>query len=180
MFSAGTADRAAVQTRMSLVALLLLLGAALSHATWNYIAKGARNSLALTFAIVVCSVVLYFPVALAVFVWTQPSLDARALGFMLVSGLLHTVYFYLLNQGYRVGDLSLIYPLSRGTGPALAVAGAVLIYDERPTPIALAGIVLVIGGVLVLSAPRRFTAETLGASLAFSIATGASIAAYTL
>ena len=74
-----------------------------------------------------------------------------ALGFIAGSAALHLAYFLLLQQGYRIGDLSLVYPLARGTGPMLATAAAILLFGERPTPLALTGAVLIVGGVFVLT-----------------------------
>ena len=50
----------------------------------------------------------------------------------IASGASHTVYFVLLQRGYATGDLSLVYPLARGTGPIFATAGAIAILGERP------------------------------------------------
>jgi drug/metabolite transporter (DMT)-like permease len=100
---------------------------------------------------------------------------------MAVSGLLHIGYYYLLTSGYRVGDLSLVYPLARGTGPALTVIGAMLIYNERPSPLALAGAAMIVAGILVMTwSPEAKFGAGAGVSIAFALATGASIAVYTL
>ncbi len=166
---------------MSLLALSFLLAAAVCHASWNYIAKGLRSSSEVTFAIVLCSALATLVPAAIVVAWTRPSLGADAVGFMAVSACIHTGYFYLLFQGYRAGDLSLVYPLSRGTGPLFAVIGAVVILGERPTPLAIAGAALIITGVLVISAPRDM-ARIVDArpSIIFALATGVTIATYTL
>lgn len=166
---------------MPVLALALLLSAAVGHATWNYVAKGARNDLAFTFLLVVASEVVYLPVALGVFLWMQPEIGWQALLWVTISGSFHITYYYLLTQGYRVGDLSLVYPLARGTGPALATVGAILIYGERPGPIALVGTALVVTGIIVMtwSSGQRGGGDV-GASIAFALATGAVIASYTL
>jgi multidrug transporter EmrE-like cation transporter len=65
--------------------------------------------------------------------------------------MLHTGYFLLLQRGYRTGDLSLVYPLARGTGPVLATAAAVAFFEERPSLLALSGLVLVAAGVFLLA-----------------------------
>ena len=64
-------------------------------------------------------------------------LGAEGIVFMAGSGALHAGYFVLLQRGYRVGDLSLVYPLARGSGPLLATVAAVAFLGERPTPLAL-------------------------------------------
>jgi drug/metabolite transporter (DMT)-like permease len=163
------------------VALGLLLAAAVAHATWNYFAKGANSSLAFTFAFAAFAELVYLPLAIGVFLWTRPSLGLDALLFVTVSGALNVAYFLLLGEGYKAGDLSLVYPLARGTGPALSVAGAVLIFGERPSPLALVGAGLVIAGIIVMSwSPNAASRADIGRSVAFALATGACIAAYTL
>ena len=90
----------------------------------------------------------------------QVQLGTRALSwagvaFAAGSGVLHSVYFTTLQRGYREGDLSVVYPLARGTGPALSVLAAVLVLGERPGPLALVGAALVVLAVLSLAGRRR-------------------------
>lgn len=166
---------------MPIVAVALLLTAAVAHASWNYVAKGANSSVAFIFCFALCSEFAYLPLALGVWLWTQPSLGWEALLFVVVSGALNVAYFLLLTEGYRVGDLSVVYPLARGTGPALSVVGAIIIFGERPSPLALAGAAMVVAGILVMSwSPNHAGGNDLGRSIAFALATGAVIAAYTL
>jgi len=166
---------------MPVIALGLLLAAAVAHATWNYFAKSASSSLAFMFAFAAFAELVYLPLALGVFLWTRPSLGPDALLFVTVSGALNIGYFLLLGEGYKHGDLSLVYPLARGTGPAMSVAGAVLIFGERPSPLALAGAAMVVAGIIVMSwSPGAASRARAGRSIAFALATGTSIAAYTL
>ena len=166
---------------MPVLALALLLSAAVAHATWNYFAKGASSSLHFTFAFAALAEVVYLPLAVTVFLWTRPDLGWDALLFVSVSGALNIAYFLLLAEGYKTGDLSLVYPLARGTGPALSVAGAVIIFGERPTGLALAGAALVVAGIIIMSwSPKAMSGAEVGRSIAFALATGACIAAYTL
>ena len=55
---------------------------------------------------------------------------------MVGSGVLHALYFVLLQRGYAAGDLSLVYPLARGTGPLLSGAAAIVFLGERPSALA--------------------------------------------
>jgi multidrug transporter EmrE-like cation transporter len=68
-----------------------------------------------------------------------------------VCGALEVVYFLLLQRGYRDGDVSLVYPLARGTGPTLSVVGAILFLGERPSLVALVGVAVIIAGIGVIS-----------------------------
>jgi drug/metabolite transporter (DMT)-like permease len=167
---------------MPLLAVLLLLAAAVGHATWNYAAKGASGSAPFIFCFTLVSEVIYLPLAIGAAIWTGWSdIGPELLLFALVSGTLHGAYFLLLNEGYAVGDLSIVYPLARGTGPALSVVGAILIFGERPSPLALAGAALVVAGIVVMTwSPGRRASAELTRSIAFALATGLVIAAYTL
>lgn len=166
---------------MSLPALLLILLAAFCHAGWNYLAKRSTGGAAFVWLFSALSALLYLPLAVAVLVWVKPHLGAVELAAVAVSGALHLVYYLTLQRGYRVGDLSLVYPIARSAGPLLAVAGAVLLLGERPAPLALAGGGLVVLGVLLVTAGRRSgRAPGRAASLGFGLATGLCIAVYTL
>lgn len=164
-------------------ALALLFAAALGHATWNYLAKGARNDAAFTFAFVAVSLIIYAPVVVIAYAIQRPELGWEAFAFMAVSGgVFHIAYYYSLTTGYRLGDLSLVYPLARGTGPAIAVAGGILIYGEEPSLLALAGAGMVIAGIVVMTwSPHvRQGGGDVRLSVAFALLTGAIIGTYTL
>jgi drug/metabolite transporter (DMT)-like permease len=165
---------------MPIAAVLLVLGAAAGHAWWNYLAKGARVDAPFTYATVLVSLATLLPVAVAGYAVARPDPGGEVVGLALVSGSLHTLYFWLLTRGYRVGDLSLVYPLSRGTGPVFAVIGGVLIFGERPSPVAVAGIMSVVAGAVLISLPRRVDVHRALPSVGFALATGTIIATYTL
>ena len=136
---------------MTLFALNLLLAAAFVHATWNLLLKRAQGGPAFQWLFAVLSVGLYLPAVLT-WSWYRPiPLNMTMVGVIAGSSVLHTLYYGVLQRGYRVGDLSVVYPLARGTGPFLAVIGAVLILGERPTAGVVAGGILIIAGVFVLS-----------------------------
>ena len=163
-------------------ALALLLIAAVGHASWNYLAKGARNDAAFTFAFVAVSLVVYAPVVIIACLIDRPDIGWSGVAFMAVSGgLFHIAYYYALTTGYRLGDLSLVYPLARGTGPVLAVIGAILIYGERPSALALAGTAFITVGIIVMTwSPHVRLGHDARASVAFALLTGVIIASYTL
>ena len=78
-----------------------------------------------------------------------------AIGLMVGSGLLHALYFSLLQRGYATGDLSVVYPLARGTGPLLSGAAAIAFLGERPSALALAGGLIIVAAVFSLVGRRR-------------------------
>ncbi|MCI2416323.1 DMT family transporter [Saccharopolyspora sp. K220] len=167
---------------MGFAALLLVVAAAFAHAGWNFFAKRAGAAGAgFVWLTATASALLYLPVVAASLIWTGlPSLGDWLLG-VLVSATLHVAYFLVLQRGYAVGDMSVVYPLARGTGPMLAMLIAVLLLGERPGWIGLLGGLLVVVGVFVIGlsdgVPRS------GASLAgvgFGLLTGSLIAIYTV
>lgn len=98
--------------------------------------------------------IVYAPLALLLAFVERPHLGAAQFVIILGSGALHLEYFVLLQRGYAVGDLSLVHPLARGTGPLLATTAAVILFGERPGPVALVGIGLITVGVLLLTGDR--------------------------
>ena len=94
---------------------------------------------------------------------------------MVGSGLLHALYFTLLQRGYAAGDLSVVYPLARGTGPLLAGAAAIAFLGERPSALALAGGLIIVAAVFSLVG-RHGSRE----AVVFAVLTGVAIASYTL
>jgi drug/metabolite transporter (DMT)-like permease len=161
--------------------LALILVAAVCHATWNLFVKYSRDGVAFTWLFSSCALLLYLPVTAGVALFTNSGLGPRALGFMAVSGVLETVYFLLLGRAYRGGDLSLVYPVARGTGPLLATFGGVVLFGEHPSALAFGGVALIVAGVLVLAWPGRSRAvQVAGATVGFALATGVCIAGYTL
>src|SRR3954452_7212346 len=116
---------------MSGVSLALILAAAFAHASWNLLVKRAASGPLFLFLSAAISAVLWAPLALVLAARSDTSVTTMlfAVG---VSGCFHLTYFTTLQAGYRVGDLSLVYPLARGTGPAISGVVAIVIRDEQP------------------------------------------------
>ena len=169
---------------MTPAVLVLVLGSAVIHASWNLWIKqlgpGVRSA-PLLWLLTLISAVVYAPFAWASIAATGWRPDATALVLVLGSGFIHVGYFVLLLRGYRAADLSLVYPIARGTGPLLAAAGAVLLLGEQPTALSVTGTLLIASGVLVIAGrPTGLTPRALGPGVLYGLATGVSIAVYTL
>jgi len=162
---------------VSALVLGLVLAAAFAHAGWNVFAKTAEGGATFVWLAAAAGCVLYLPALVVALAVAPGRVDATALAFMAVSGALHSLYFVLLQRGYRDGDLSLVYPLARGTGPLLATVAAIAFLAERPSAPALIGAALIVGAVLSLA--TRPSGDQ-GAGVLFALLTGVSIAAYTL
>ncbi len=134
---------------MTNLALSLVLISAIFHATWNLLSKRAKGGASFVWLFSLLMTLFYAPLALASLIVIDMAYTPLWLLFMLGTGLLHSGYFLMLARGYRSGDLSVIYPLARGTGPMLATLAAILLFDERPTPLALAGVLSVGVGVFI-------------------------------
>ncbi|MFG1947629.1 EamA family transporter [Nonomuraea sp. NPDC048826] len=164
---------------MDPLALGLVLVAAVAHASWNLLSKKAAHvdSLVFVWLVAAAGAVVWSPLFVGFLVVARPRLDWTGLAVIGVSTAIHLGYFVLLQRGYGSGDLSLVYPVARGTGPMLASLVAVVFLGERPTAVGIAGIVLVGAGVLLMSGG-------IGGSglkgLAFGLATGVFIATYTV
>jgi drug/metabolite transporter (DMT)-like permease len=162
-------------------ALALVLASAVAHATWNLFAKRASGGAPFLWLAFALSIPLYAPVAIAVFIVSGARIGPIELLWMFVNAALNVAYGIFLLRGYRAGDLSVVYPLARGTGPVLALAGAVLLFGERPTALAVVGAFAIVVGVFVLTGdPRKLRRRGAGVAAGYALLTGVTIAAYTL
>jgi drug/metabolite transporter (DMT)-like permease len=167
---------------MSGQALALVLAAAVLHAVWNLAAKRINGADGVTFVwlYVVGSVVVWLPVAV---VWVLVRHETPHWSWVLaglLTALFHTVYQLVLQTGYERGDLNLVYPVARGTGPLLTFVVAVSVLGERPSAVAGAGVLAVVVGVLIIASGPATGRHPRLAGILWGAATGAAIAAYTL
>ena len=166
---------------MTGLAISLVLAAALIHASWNYVLKKSGGGVGFVWAFALLSSLLYAPLAAGVVVLQHFQFSAEALAYLLASAILHTGYYLLLDRGYRYGDLSVVYPLARATGPFLTVLVAIAFLGERPGPVALCGAALVVGGAFFLAAsPAKLREAGAARGIAFALLTGCMIASYTV
>jgi drug/metabolite transporter (DMT)-like permease len=166
---------------MTELAIVLILIAAFGHATWNYLAKKACGGTAFIWLFATLSALLYFPLAVWIIVVQKPDIGWQQLGFMLSSATLHSLYFILLDKGYRLGDLSVIYPLARGTGPTLSTIAAIIFLGEHPSALAISGAVLIGIGIVIISGnPLKLKEPAARKPMIFAFLCGTVIAGYTL
>jgi len=166
---------------MTVFALSLILAAAFVHASWNYFLKRSGGGTAFVWLFAVLSALIYAPLAAAVIWWVKPQFGWVHYALMAASAALHTAYYLLLDRGYRSGDLSVVYPIARGTGPLITILCAVVLLGERPTPVAVAGALLIACGALALTGdPRKLRQSGNLHAVAFALLTGCMIASYTV
>lgn len=164
------------------LAIAAVLLAALTHATWNLAAKRASGSRNFVWLYSLGSTILYAPAVLWVLLAERPEFTTAHWLALLMTGVLHMGYSLILQAGYRVSDLSLVYPLARGTGPLLSFLAATFLLQEPANIFSVLGVLLIVGGILLVSglvgphqphkAPR--------AGIALGLLTGVFIAGYTI
>jgi drug/metabolite transporter (DMT)-like permease len=167
---------------MTVAALTLVVFSAFVHASWNFLLKKSGGGTGLIALASLLSLGVYLPLVLAVGWMQSYRFEWAHLGLMVVSGMVHTVYFLLLDRAYRSGgDLSIVYPLARATGPLLTIAVAVLLLGERPGAVALGGAVLIGASALLLTGnPFAWHRTEARHAVGFALLTGLSIAVYTI
>ncbi|MGE5794343.1 MAG: EamA family transporter, partial [Bacteroidota bacterium] len=166
---------------MTGAALALVIVAAAVHAGWNYFLKTARGGPAFMTLVAIVAAIVWAPVAAGQWLWQGYVFQWVHLVPVLASAAIHTAYFVLLDRGYRHGDLSVVYPLARATGPVLTIACAMLLLGERPGVLALAGAALVIVGAYLLTGnPLRLFSRDRPKGAGFALLTGCTIALYTV
>jgi len=173
---------------MPVSALALVLIAALLHALWNIVAKksGGGAHFALMGALMIVTV--WAPLGLWLMWRDAPAWGVREWALMLASGLAHLAYFNVLLAGYRAADLTVVYPVARGTGPLLSSAAAVVLLGESLGAKGIAGVgAITLGILLIAGGPKLWQrahdpAERarVRAGLAWGALTGALIAVYTV
>ena len=138
---------------MTTVAFALVIASAISHATWNFLLKRSNEKSAFLWSLgAVSFAVFLLPAVVSTYI---DGISARGAMFGAVSALLHGVYGLALCRGYQLGDLSAVYPIARGMGPALIPIAAVLLLDERASLAAGFGIALVVLGIYAINIQAR-------------------------
>ncbi len=131
---------------MLLSSLLLLVLAAALHAITNTLMKKSRDKIAFSWWMLTAFSVTAFPLNNKL-----PRVEPAGWLIVLVSGLLEAVYFFTLTRAYTSGDLSLVYPIARGSAPLFVLLWALLFLGERPTWTGLCGIASVITGLYLIN-----------------------------
>jgi len=150
---------------MVLLALALILVAAFLHATWNLMAKVSKDMVALMWWATVLGTFGYGVLLLSS---SSIYLDPRSWLPFLVSAFAETGYFVTLVRGYSQGDLSLVYPISRGSAPIFAAVWGGLLLGERLPWLGYLGVLLMVGGVFVASVPANPSGTKFGPSAVIS------------
>lgn len=177
---------------MSVSWFLVVLAAAFLHAGWNMLLKGGRGNVAFNVIMLSATAALYLPAFLIMF--DPADFPRRAWLCVAASGAVHALYFTMLSLSYSRADLSLAYPVARGSGAALAAFGSTVLLGERPDAMGWAGITVIFTGLALLwtaectgehgqqagSHRGRWRGRTGIPGLGWAVGTGVTIATYSV
>jgi drug/metabolite transporter (DMT)-like permease len=160
---------------LSTIVFVAVVAAAALHAVWNALAKGGRDK-HLSMAAVVLG---HAPIALAVLPFV-PAPAPESWSYVACGVALHVGYQLFLITAYRLGDLTHVYPIARGTAPLLVAGVSTLFLGVALAPVEVAAVLTIAAGIMSLSFVRQGDgARNARASLLASV-TGCFIACYSL
>lgn len=173
---------------MSLHAFALILLAGIIHAGWNIAAKKAGGDARFAFFTSFLLIIVWAPLAWWVGYEVVPHWGWQAWALVAVSGVLHMAYYVILLRGYRKADLTVVYPLARGTGPLISSLFAIVVLGEHISQLGMLGVVGVVLGVFFIAGgPSLFHRRSDAAArlrlhqgLFYGVLTGIFIAGYTV
>lgn len=173
---------------MSITAFGLIILAGLIHAGWNIAAKRAGGDARFAFFTSILNMIVWAPLGWWLGRDVVPQWGAAEWGIVSLSGLLHVLYYVVLLRGYRKADLTVVYPLARGTGPLLSSMVAITFLGESLSTLGAFGIAGVVGGVFLIAggpgllrAAKDPAARTqLHKGMIYGVLTGVFIAGYTV
>ncbi len=173
---------------MSPGALALVLLAGLIHASWNIAAKKAGGDARFAAFTGLVLLVAWAPLGIWFGIAELPRWGWAEWLLLCASAVLHTIYYIVLLRGYRKADLTVVYPLARGSGPLLSSLAAIVLLGEHISALGLAGIAGVVGGVfLVAGGPGLWRAshdpaqrQRVRKGMVYGLLSGGFIASYTV
>lgn len=170
---------------MQISAVILVIVSAFLHASWNLMAKQNRGDYLFFWQALIATVVLFL--APFIVLVSQNPIPPDAWVWIVITGVLHTLYFSTLATAYRRADFSVVYPIARGLAPVLVLIISVSVLRESVTPLGVSGVLVVVIGVYTinirgpkLSAWLNPIAVLIRPKGRYAVATGILIAAYTL
>lgn len=161
---------------MPVEAVALIIVSALMHATWNAVMKRSRDPHVQFLSMAGIGGLVTAPWLVGAF----PAVPWEAHALACLSGLLEVGYVWLLATAYQRYDFSLVYPVARGSAPLILMLFAIVALGERPSPIAIGGIVAIVVGIYAMSAGATsgWLQPLRERSVGLSLAVGVTIASY--
>jgi drug/metabolite transporter (DMT)-like permease len=173
---------------MPVSALALVVLAGLIHACWNIVAKKVGGDARFAFFTSFWVLLIWMPVGVWAAWGVVGDWGFAQWGLIVFSGVIHVLYYVTLLRGYRKAELTVVYPVARGSGPLLSSLVAILLFGEQISALGLLGIVGVVAGVfLVAGGPGLLRAahdparrQGIHKGLLYGLLTGVFIASYTV
>lgn len=169
---------------MPILSLALVVLASSIHATWNLLSKrAAAAGPAFVFIYNLVACIAYLPWVAWLLARQEQNWSLPVAGCMLVSAVIHLVYSLCLQRGYQLADLSVVYPVARGTGPTLSTLGAFIFLSEAPSTRGILGLLAVVAGIGLISTQGDLAAFRQPGGhegVRWGMATGLLIASYTV
>lgn len=166
---------------MTLGVFALVLTAALCHALWNFAARNVEGNFVILWLALCAGCLLFFPVVAAAVVFHDIHAATRpaALWYVIATGVIHSIYFTFLSRAYEYGEISVVYPIARGSGIGLTAIIAGVVLREGISPCGAGGITLIFIGVTAMgmAVGRRSGG---GKGYGFALCVGLTITAYSL
>jgi drug/metabolite transporter (DMT)-like permease len=162
------------------LALCAILLAAVTHATWNMAAKRAAHSRHFVWMYSLGSLLLWGPAVVWILLETELTFGFWQCVALMGTACFHLGYSLALQAGYRAADLSVVYPVARGSGPVLSFIGGALLLHEAPGPFAVMGLLLVVVGIVLVTGLLHKHLLTYRTGLYWGLIIGVFIAGYTL
>lgn len=160
---------------MSIDVMVIVLFAAVLHAGWNALIKISGDRIAVMAFVTLAGSLISLPM-----LYFVDSPDPASWPLLALTILLHTGYHFFLPVAYNHGDLGQVYPMARGSAPILVTLGAVVLAGETVGPMALAGVICLAVGVMVLTLDKASGIGKNPKAIVFALITGACIASYTV
>lgn len=160
---------------MPLSVMIVVLFAALLHASWNFLVKRTGDQYHSMSAVVIG----HAPFASAALL-LAPLPDPAALPFLLAGAVLHAGYQLFLLASYRIGDLTQVYPMARGVAPLMVAGVSITLLDLHLSGIELAAVGVIAVGLMSLAMARRRDGLRNAQAAGLAVITGGFIAGYSL
>jgi len=166
---------------MTILAMLVILISAIIHASWNYLSKKVNGGISFIWLFTLIASIVYLPFFILAIKHFNFVLNFNNIFFLFGSIVIHLIYFLLLFKGYKVGDLSIVYPVARGSAPMMTVIIAAVLFNEKLSIIAYLGIILIIVGIFLLTGGLNiFKNKNNVLAISYGLLVGIAITSYTL
>jgi drug/metabolite transporter (DMT)-like permease len=157
---------------VTLTVTLLVLSAAVMHATWNAFVKAGNDK-----AVMQCLVIFFGGIPGLIILPFVPLPDPACWPYLIGSVLAHSVYYFTLVEAYRFGALSQTYPIARGSAPLLIAIAGMMVANEHLNGGEWLGLIIACAGLISLAGIPK-AGE--GRSILFAFATSLGIACYSV